>query len=481
MVRMHAYTCAFHAQSALLILVLTSLLVLFFSVSFPDKDYLAKLGKGQIVSTPIDLTANRAKKRNRFMPMTKDEIAKEEQQAHRPQPTPNAIAAAASAAAFPSAAQQLSPKLNRPNVYASSATAAHQQAAAAASNSTSHANPYLKPPQQQSPQQHTSAQFNSPVVKHEMSSPVIHAHQNTAPQAHSQRPTNYHAANTTPNRPNATPNNAQPNQSNQWAAPPTNGVPAAGAPTSSFASSVWPSNPPPVSAAASLPLQSNFAQQNLINHTNNNNNAPSTPYQPQQHQSNTGTPYQPQPDASMHTPAGSHAANQFQPRPYPAGPTATLAVNPNPNNPSSIGVVGGYTPPSSFGGGAASAAAAPNSASVVSKLDPDLDDDLLLNIIDHHSPQKTKEQTNAHSTVQAQGVTATSGVNRQLRLEEQKENRAPSVNCSPASSASQQKQPSQQKAVPNQLNSPLTDAPNKSPIFTVADLLDDHEREQNGM
>ena len=446
--------------------------LLFFLCS--DKDYLQKLGKGQIHNPPLDLSANRPRKRNRFIPMSKEEIRLEEQQPHRPQPVPTSAQPVmnGTTASAGASSPQVSPKLNKSNVYAAAASAAHHQLAASAT-AVPPANPY-KSSNQQPPQPVPSPQW-SPAVKNELTSPTITA----APPTHSRPPTAY--STNAPSHPSSTTTSVNnPNRFN-----PTSNAPQTNITSSNpYSSSTQSNNPwqqpqqqshqPSASSTSSLPpLQSNFAQQNLMNQS-------AAQQHQQQQQQQQQQQHVPQP---MTTPAASsftapYPTQHTQPPHSAANPSApypsSTSFQPTPTSSRPVGSSNGHVP--------ASFLAAPNTSS---KLDNDLDDDLLANMIEQHSPQKSNPAPNG-AAVSIDSMPSAHLPPRQLQLSDRKDSKSPSLNCSPASVGShhsQQSKPLSQPIAPTTaptVSSPSTASePTKPSIFTVDDLLQDHEREQN--
>lgn len=344
-----------------------------------DKAYLDKLGKGQVVNPPLDLTANRAKKRNRFMPLSKEEVARADAA------SASAAAAAASGGAATAASysaphamsmgggsptikapppsttpMQGSPKIARTGAYQTAPCAVAASAAAASASSAP--NPYLKPPQQPGshpmqlpqPQQQQQQQVHSPLVKQEQqhNSPVISAGmRNTTPFAQQQQPqsSGYN------NRPGAPPAPQQQQQPQQQAATP----------------SAWQSN---------LPLQSNYGQTVILGQQNQQQQ------QQQQQTSPTPHPYQHySTPAALNAASASAAASHAAPA-VPQQQQYNSAARAAPFSSSAQPISSAY-------GSASSASASSTSVPAIaeSKFDPDLDDDALLNIVERHSPQKPKE------------------------------------------------------------------------------------------
>ena len=365
-----------------------------------DKDYLAKLGKGTVVNQPLDLSKNRAKKR-KFVPI-KDEFAP----AVKPEPgmgqewTATAAATSPTASNYgsnynqppPSTTLAGSPKFNRTQTNAASAAAAHSQVAAGAVGVAS-VNPYAR---QQPPLTVPSPNWNSPIVKQEMTSPLINtsgpsdAHptaQSTTILSATQHPRPqppYNAA----GRPQTNTDAATAPQPTQtWQTKTAIMQQSVVAPNPHACQSIRPAQHqlPSLSSSQMPPLQSSYGQQ-VPSHS-----------------------------AGAHSSVSAEVVAPPQPAPLVRASPSYLV------------------PP-----------AAP------SKVDADLDDDLLMNIVERHSPQKAKVATPTGGTPPTTIVAV-----RQLQLHEQKEQKSNSTHCSP--------------------NNPSATAATKSQIFSVSDLLADHD------
>lgn len=412
-----------------------------------DKEYLNKIAKGQVIVQPLDLSANRPRKRQRFMPLTKEEIRAQDAaaaaaaaSASAPSCGPAASAAAASATgasnamgagagARPAGPPPMndSPTINR-TFAGGHAAAAHS--AAAASNpiagSTPGAGGIKKQPgpQQPAPMQQQQQSQWSPVVKQEVTSPQI----SNAPSTGFNNSRPVIAAPTLPNA-NVQPTSSMPQglqshyaqqvlQHQQQPLLHQNQQPAYGA-SSAAQQSVYGA-PASVQQQHSVPMQTTASanpyqapqqqqqQQPSPQHANPYHaNQSAHPMQHHQHQHqhqqhqqhhHSAAPMQVQhhhsvaaPSHSSHTshsaapvaqshwnaaPAASStpAATVFRPAPAPGTATASAAASSSavPAGPAANAATTShsYVPPSSF-------------------VDNDLDDDMLLNIAEHHSPQKS--------------------------------------------------------------------------------------------
>lgn len=490
---------------------------------YTDKEYLAKVGKGQVISAPLDLTANRPKKRNRFMAMTKEEIQQQQQQASAAAavaPPGNQFAAAAyptadgptsaahpgagrppSAAPAPAAAASHSPKVSK--------TAAGQTPGAGGYGAApSTPNPYLKQPNPYVQQQPQSA--HSPQVKQEISSPGMGggmrpptgtfnavAQPNFGGQQQQQQ---QHA---TPHNPYAscssTPRPFQPS--------------AGGAPSATVA-------PPPAIPTQWQPtvpqLQSHTAQVIMGQQQQHQQQQPHPQYTPSSAAAAApANPYLPTAShlqahaqaqqlqqavsaassaaAASASAAAAAAAPSAAPCAAPAAASSLFPAAPSANQtyvPSSrshaqlfssmaaathghapgtgagfgAGVTGAGTGAAMGMGTGATAAASASSAApppVESKMDDDLDDDALLHIADRHSPQKPKDAGPGTSAPSAAGAPAAGPSAQPSRLHFDDENKAQTNGATNNQSTFLTQQP---PASGNKSKSP-------SSLFTGADLL----------
>jgi hypothetical protein len=404
-----------------------------------DKEYLAKLSKGAIVTQPLDLSLNRpGKKRNRFMPMTKEEVAQQQQQQAAASAAGSSAAAGMSSYAAsvsspgggaPAAAragmgmgggglptaQQGSPNSKVGKTAYGQSPASAQNLATSSTGfgaAPSHNNPYVA--------QHSHAQqMHSPVVKQEPSS---------GPQSPSMgmgmRPAAPNFNGTVQPQSHPPQHPQQPQQQSPWNA--------------TSATTVAPPPPPPAAAAPAPHSNWQAALQSSTAHSMGLAHPPQQP-QPQ---------VQPQAQPPSHPTSNPYASSS---RPSIAPPqshfggsssssmSSTAASSPSMSAAAHAGLFPSapaanqtYVPssmarptPSAFTGmsGTASSSSASSTMSTTavgiisssSRVDDDLDDDALLHMAERHSPQKPKPMdgtsSNSHSTTAAASTTAAGSTN----------------------------------------------------------------------
>jgi hypothetical protein len=403
-----------------------------------DKEYLAKLSKGAIVTQPLDLSLNRpGKKRNRFMPMTKEEVAQQQQQQQQQQAASAAAGSSAAAGMSSYAASVSSPGGSAPataragmgmgggglptaqqgspnskvgkTAYGQSPTSAQNLATSSTGfgAAPSHNNPYA--------QQSHAQQMHSPVVKQEPSS---------GPQSPSMgmgmRPAAPNFNGTVQPQPHPPQHPQQPQQQSLWNA--------------TSATTVAPPPPPPAAAA---PAPHSNWQAALQSSTAHSMGLAHPPQQPQQPQAQAQPPSHPtsNPYASSRpsiAPQQSHFGGSSS-----SSMSSTAAASPSTSAiahaglfPSAPAANQTYVPssmarptPAAFTASSSSGAMMSSSSasstmtttaagiiSSSSRVDDDLDDDALLHMAERHSPQKPKPMdgttSNSHSTTAAASTTA---------------------------------------------------------------------------
>lgn len=481
-----------------------------------DKEYLAKVAKGAVISQPLDMTQNRpgSKKRNRFMPMSKEEVAQQNAinayqagaaaaAAHRPtqgMPDGMSSAAAASAAAGMSsyAASVSSPGAPRAVGVSSSVQGspkvsklAYGQSPASAQNLATSSTGF------------GTGHTNSPVVKMEQGPP--------SPSMGLRPPAPNFAGNVPQQQQHQQQHHTTPPQQQSiWSAAPTSVAPP-------------PAPATPQQPAWQAALQSNTAHSMGLGHPQQGQaQQPQAPTaqsmqqqrQPMQQQSHQSVPVS-NPYASHSAGAQSHsyaqstsssamssssmAATSSTTQPstsahaglFPSAPAANQTYVPSSMR-TPVPASSSFTS-SSFAGssssmsatastaGAPPAAAGGSTAAPVSRVDDDLDEDALLTMADRHSPQKPKENVAPHTS--SSSATA----------EAAKRSLQPVFNSKPAAGTDERKEgsPPARSAFGAHSNNPyLTQQPSngtakqQSPppsrgLLTSADLLGDADHETN--